>query len=272
MIREPDHAPNYRTSGFSLLIFIVGVCLGTMGCYPTLNGKDKCRDNADCLSDHKCNPDPQSRYGRCMEFTSSGLFRCSSFSPCSVGQICVNGICATGCNSNADCSDTQYCDNGAAHSTNKCIDKKVSTCADTSQCAGYQQCSKGMCVAKPSEQEQQQADPCTVTSSVATSSSGGTATSIAIGTDQCSQFSVCIDGSTQSGGGNAFCTAFPGCPQDGLCPPNSVCNEGYWPDKGRMCLPSMCVADANCESSYTCQEKGYLYLAPSLGLCLPRMP
>ncbi len=273
MNRLPRPGSHSRVS-LICLAFLVVTALGGQACYPSLAGKDKCRNDGDCLLDHRCNLDPQSTLGRCMATTSAGLFRCSTLSPCSSGQICVNGICATGCNSNADCPETQYCDNGSAHSTNKCIDKKVSTCASNGQCAEYQQCSKGMCVAKPTEEERQQAEACTVTStSVGTSA---TASSSAVSTgasaDQCNQFSVCIEGSDNTGAANAFCSAFPGCPQDGLCPPNSVCNEGYWPDKGRMCLPGFCVTNANCESGYECKMQGVLSFSAALGLCMLGMP
>ncbi|MBL8951930.1 MAG: hypothetical protein JNK82_14200 [Myxococcaceae bacterium] len=157
---------------------------------------------------------------------------CSAANKCPSGQFCFNGVCAIGCQSNGDCATDQYCDTMDLGPPFFCKNKTVSTCP-TVACAENQECKNGLCAAKPAPN----APACMPRPD---------------GMDGCDKYSLCLPGDN---GGDAVCYGFPACAQDGSCPTGlvgAVCNAGYIPNKGRMCLTGACRDATHCPSQWKC--------------------
>jgi len=204
---------------FSVLAMILFSCGGKDD-----SSKDKCNTDTDCASGHKCNE------GTCMSYEGGG-FLCSNSNPCPKGQFCFNGLCAIGCTTDDNCANNQYCDTEWEH---MCVNKEVHTCPDT-PCASNQECIKGLCSAKA------ESEKCTPRPD---------------GKDGCDKYSICIDKSdADAKEQDLSCVSFPPCPQDGACPVGTVgavCNEGYIPNKARICLTGLCKSEDNCPSGFNC--------------------
>lgn len=179
----------------------------------------------------------------------SGLepFICSASKPCPSGQFCFNGLCALGCQTNANCAADQYCDTEFDH---LCHNKTVPTCAVSTECASSQVCISGFCSTPPPVT---QCDP----------------NQVASGNDGCDQNSLCVDPS-ETQAADPKCYTFPACAQDKTCPvglQGAVCNDGLIPNKARVCLTGLCRSAANCPSSWTCVK---FNSADVLGVCSNR--
>ncbi len=108
------------------------------------------------------------------------------------------------------------------------------------RCAAGQVCAAGFCVPTPSDQ---------------------ICGTNPFGDDMCGASAVCmsdiiVDGTKQT---NRKCYAFPACGTDGSCPIGShgaVCNvvsdARIFPDKGPVCLATLCLSPANCPSGQRC--------------------
>jgi hypothetical protein len=165
---------------------------------------------------------------------------------CPAGQFCFNGLCAIGCQSNQDCASDQYC---ATDTDGLCHNKQVPTCDGDGDCEGRQVCTQGYCTA-PSESEQQ-CDP------------------NAISNDGCSDTAVCVERD-----GSPECVTLPRCSEDGTCPTGqagAVCNDGYLPDKDKVCLLGACESSSNCPSDWSCvkQQNSVLGFCSSGGFGSP---
>jgi hypothetical protein len=151
---------------------------------------------------------------------------CSSSNPCPSGQFCWNGLCALGCNSNADCAEDQYCD---TEFDRLCHNKTVTTCPET-PCAEGQICRDGLCSTPPEE------TGCTPRPD---------------GHDGCDEYSICLEEEDES----TACYSFPACDHEGNCPigtRGAVCNDGIVPNKAHICLTGLCTGADNCPSSWQC--------------------
>lgn len=191
----------------SLAIFALLFPLAT-GCQPSIgNAEDGSEDGAsDSQSSTPTGGAEDGEFGPCTKSN-----------PCPDGQFCFNGICAIGCQSNADCADDQYCD---TEFDMLCHNKEVSSCPEVA-CAEGQECVNGFCSAGPTEESCMQ---------------------MPNGEDGCGKTALCIPTSEES----AQCYEFPACGEDDSCPKGTngaVCNTGYLPNKGHICLIGAC-ADA----------------------------
>lgn len=172
-----------------------------------------------------------------------GHVLCGNSNPCPSGQFCFNGLCAYGCNSNGDCAADQYCDT-SQYGDRLCHNKTVTTCPGT-PCESNQVCEKGMCSTPPPAT---QCDPAKASS----------------GQDGCDKYSICLQDDQSN---PAKCYTFDACPQDGHCPTGlqgSVCNEGFIPNKSRICLTGLCHEVANCPGGWFCAKGS---ANDVLGLC-----
>lgn len=167
------------------------------------------------------NPGPDASPGDLL-----GGALCSTESPCPDGQFCFNGLCAIGCNSQADCADSQYCD---TEFDRLCHDKVVTVCPDT-PCADSQVCQSGFCSTPPVS------TVCEIRPD---------------GNDGCASNAICIENDQEM----PQCYSFPACPEDGVCPTGifgAVCNDGIFPDKGHICLTSLCQNGSHCPAEHSC--------------------
>jgi hypothetical protein len=175
---------------------------------------------------------------------------CSANNPCPSGQFCFNGLCAIGCQSNANCAADQYCDTEEGGPVSFCKGKTVPTCSSDSQCLSNQRCFEGLCSLKPP------ADPPTCTTGTPDFKDG------------CDNYSVCIDPDDR-GSQKPYCASFPPCPENGVCPVGqggAVCNDDLLPNKGRFCIQGACKVDANCPSQWSCVKP---FTNAVLGFCSP---
>ncbi|HZO13610.1 MAG TPA: hypothetical protein VFB62_10130 [Polyangiaceae bacterium] len=175
--------------------------------------------------------------------TTTGPPVCTALDPCPPGTTCFNGLCAEGCNDRDDCPDGMRCMSDAGQ---LCVDETVTSCPDV-PCASSQVCANGLCSAIPSE------EGCTGPTPFGPS-------------DGCGAQEVCLSTAMVDGQEvNAkVCYTFPFCPEDGPCPVGafgSVCNEGIFPEKNRICLAGMCTSSINCPPAWNCVPafEGVLY-------------
>jgi hypothetical protein len=160
---------------------------------------------------------------------------CTTHSPCPPGGMCFNGICYTGCAKDTDCRPGQYCDTTGDF---LCHEISVSSCPDT-PCATSQVCANGLCSTPPPGMM------CGITSPFQK-------------LDGCGHDAVCLANALVDGmrvPANQ-CYTFPSCSQDGSCPRGSVCNNGIFMDKGRMCLGGVCKVNADCLKGWVCVFAG----------------
>lgn len=163
---------------------------------------------------------------------------------CPTGQFCFNGLCVVGCNSDGDCASNQYCNTDEK----QCANKTVPSCPST-PCGDNQECVNGLCSAKTKTQPAKKDAPGACSITVDSS-------------DGCGKYELCIEPES----GFRQCRAFPPCGQDGSCPVGmvgSVCNDGYLPSKGKICLVGACREDKHCPGSFKCVRLN----GTSLGLC-----
>ncbi|AGC41936.1 hypothetical protein MYSTI_00586 [Myxococcus stipitatus DSM 14675] len=176
---------------------------------------------------------------------------CSASKACPSGQFCFNGLCAIGCQSNANCAADQYCDlEDTGMPAAFCKNKKAGTCSSNSQCLSNQICIEGLCSLKPPE------NPPTCNPNTSDFKDG------------CDTYSVCLDPDDQ-GSQKPYCASFAPCPEDGVCPTGlggAVCNDGYLQNKGRFCMQGLCRENSNCPSSWNCVKP---FSGAVLGFCSP---
>ncbi len=166
-----------------------------------------------------------------------GFEPCSNANPCPDGQFCFNGLCALGCTTDDNCADNQYCDTTSL----LCQNVEVPTCEDADDCFGDQVCVGGLCSTPPVSTE------CMPAGSP----------------DGCGSNAVCF---AEDDEGAAACYTMPACAEDGSCPvglSGATCNDGYFPDKDRICLVGACESQANCPSDWSCVQGAGL----PLGIC-----
>lgn len=159
-------------------------------------------------------------------------FTCSPTRMCPNGQFCFNGLCAIGCQTNANCAADQFCD---TEFDRLCHNRVVPTCTNQSGCASTQVCVSGFCSTPP---PMTQCDPNQVPS----------------GMDGCDMNSLCVD-PVETNVADPKCYSFPACAPDKTCPTGlqgAVCNDGLIPNKGRVCLTGLCRTVANCPSNWAC--------------------
>ena len=156
-----------------------------------------------------------------------GFEPCSNDTPCPDGQFCWNGLCALGCTNNGDCADDQYCDTTSM----LCHNSEVPSCGSIDDCAGDQICVDGLCT----------------TVDDTSCEFGGSP-------DGCESNAVCLED-----GADTVCYTMPACSEDGTCPTGlvgAVCNDGYLPDKDRVCLLGACQSDTHCPDLWSCIAPG----------------
>lgn len=171
---------------------------------------------------------------------------CSASSPCPSGQFCFNGLCAVGCQSNANCAADQYCD---TQYTQACHNKVVKACPET-PCATGQICVSGLCSTPPAAT---QCNPQNVTT----------------GNDGCESNALCIDSvdDEEESKSNPKCYTFPPCGENKTCPvgaQGAVCNDGLIPNKGYVCLTGLCKTSADCPAEWTCSKPN---ASSVIGMC-----
>lgn len=167
---------------------------------------------------------------------AGGFEPCSNDNPCPNGQFCWNGLCAIGCTSNGDCADDQYCDTDLL----LCQNAEVPGCQNADDCFGEQICVQGLCSTPP--------EP--------------TACVVGASPDGCESNAVCFSEDDES----TLCYTMPACAEDGSCPvglAGAVCNDGYLPDKDRICLLGACEDETHCPGAWSCVKPA----EGSLGLC-----
>ncbi|EDM74561.1 putative lipoprotein [Plesiocystis pacifica SIR-1] len=153
---------------------------------------------------------------------------CSDDNACPDGQFCWNGLCAIGCQSDANCAENQYCNTDIM----LCQNTEVPTCDDNDDCASSQVCINGYCSTPPDD------GSCNLEDYL---------------NDGCDSNAVCLveDIETETGA----CYTMPACAEDGSCPvgiEGAVCNEGYLSNKDEICLVGMCEADSHCPTDWNC--------------------
>jgi hypothetical protein len=156
---------------------------------------------------------------------------CSPGMPCNPGKTCVNGVCADGCNTDANCGTGQYCD--LTHQV--CLDDSLTACP-AMPCAATQVCVEGLCGTQPSSQ---QCGPGL------------------FGCDGCMNNELClqnvvVDGKLQS---TPACYVLPTCSTSHPCTVGgmgAICSTGLITGKDDFCIPGGCATDANCPASWTC--------------------
>ncbi len=164
---------------------------------------------------------------------------CTDEDPCPEQQSCVNGLCALGCTTDADCADDQYCDAELDH---VCKADEVPTCSDDDDCAASQICMFGYCVVPPESTDCQ----------------------VDIYMDGCESNAICMEDFDTM---DTACYPMPPCGEDGSCPVGiygAVCNTGYLLDKDAICLLGMCATVEHCPANWFCVR--YTQNDP-LGVC-----
>ncbi len=159
-------------------------------------------------------------------------FTCSASKACPSGQFCFNGLCALGCQNNGQCAADQYCD---TEWDRLCHNRVVPTCADASACASTQLCVSGFCSTPPP------ATQCNPDGAYQ-------------GQDGCASNALCVD-PTSTPAKDPQCYTQPACAPDKTCPvglAGAVCNDGYVPNKGKICLTNICRVDAHCPANWSC--------------------
>ena len=168
---------------------------------------------------------------------------CSAHDTCTGGATCFNGECMSACATPADCATGQYCDT----MDYLCHEKTVAACPAT-PCGSRQLCANGLCSTPPP------GFPCGRNSPFDMS-------------DHCGKDAVCLASAIVNGQrvADKQCYSFPLCPVEGDCPVStsgSICNDGIFPDKSRMCLAGLCKTVANCPAKWLCvysDDKSILY-------------
>jgi hypothetical protein len=157
---------------------------------------------------------------------------CSPGMPCDPGATCVNGLCASGCNTSADCDAGQYCDLTGGQI---CLDNTLTACP-AMPCAPTQVCVEGLCGTVPTGM------------SCGPSPFGG---------DGCMDNELClsnvvVDGTLQA---NPVCYVLPPCSAGHPCTPGgngALCSAGFITGKDDMCIPGGCATDQDCPASWKC--------------------
>ncbi len=157
---------------------------------------------------------------------------CSAGMPCAPGKTCVNGLCASGCNSDSDCGAGQYC---ALSAGQVCTDVTEVACPAT-PCAATQVCVGGLCGTEPTGMQ------------CGASPFGG---------DGCMNNALClgnivVDGKLQT---SSICYELPTCSPTHPCTPGgagALCSTGVIMGKDGLCIPGGCATDQDCPASWTC--------------------
>lgn len=161
------------------------------------------------------------------------MLGCSASQPCPPGTTCHNGACAEGCNSDADCDESEYC---ALESAQVCQPRELPTCPEVA-CAPTQACVQGLCAT-------QTGTPCGPSP-------------FNPGADGCPDDELCL-GQIEVNGvwvETNQCYTLPGCGADYSCPvgaDGAICSFGLLGEKDNFCIPNTCVGPENCPSSMTC--------------------
>ena len=157
-----------------------------------------------------------------------GFEPCTGDNPCPDGLFCFNGLCALGCTNNDNCADDQYCDTSSL----LCQNSEVSGCGGDDDCFGEQLCLEGLCSTSPVSAE------CNPAGSP----------------DGCDSDAVCF---VQDEDETTACYSMPACGEDGSCPlgqGGAVCNDGYLPNKDRICLLGACETTEHCPGDWVCAK------------------
>lgn len=154
---------------------------------------------------------------------------CTARAPCPAGGKCVNGLCHEGCAMDSDCPKEQFCD----MVDYLCHERAVTACPAT-PCATSQICVNGLCSTPPSGQI---CGPSPFTMA-----------------DGCPRTAICLADAMVDGMRvhDHECYTLPDCPPEAQCPHGSICNDGIFPDKARMCLAGICKVPADCLGGWQC--------------------
>ena len=170
---------------------------------------------------------------------------CSTGSDCAAGGVCYDGVCLVPC-SGGSCAAGSYC---APLGEDLCAPSTVTVCPAT-PCNADQICASGLCSTPPP--------------------SGYCGTNPFDPDDGCGAHAICLPGLEVDGTvvEDRRCYSLPPCPADGDCPTGTdgaLCNDGYFADKDRFCMPGMCVtAAADCPADWHCIMRNS---APPIGYC-----
>jgi hypothetical protein len=171
---------------------------------------------------------------------------CRSNDDCDPGELCYGNACLAPCGGGA-CDPGFYC--FGTGSGGYCAPGVVATCPAT-RCNADQVCASGLCSAPPP------------TSFCGTNPF---ATDDGCGTDAICLPGIEVDGTVDA---DRRCYALPPCPENGDCPTGThgaLCNDGYFADKARFCMPGLCLtAAADCPSGWHCIMRNS---APLIGYC-----
>src|SRR5580692_2580284 len=157
---------------------------------------------------------------------------CSTDMPCAPGKTCVDGLCAAGCNSDADCGAGEYC---ALSGGQVCQSTTLIACPAT-PCAPTQVCVGGICGTEPT---------------------GNGCGESPFGTDGCMANALClgnivVDGMLQT---MSICYELPPCSSAHPCTvggAGALCSMGVIMNKDSMCIPGACATNQDCPPSWTC--------------------
>ncbi|HEY1959871.1 MAG TPA: Dickkopf N-terminal cysteine-rich domain-containing protein [Polyangiaceae bacterium] len=208
---------------------------------------------AQCSSNNDCGLGGYCQDGYCDELRvctqcTGGCQTCNSNAQCSPGEVCDNGACAT-CSSDSQCGPSAKC--AATHTSVQC------TCSQTSDCASGETCQSGICAPlpvmgcnDPDPMNRCQTGQACINGSCGACSSFEDCNTNPDGLLGSLQGLACINGAcaactanSQCGGGQACVGGTCGtCVVDAQCGASGKCSDGY----------CVCSTDAQCDSGQRC--------------------
>ncbi|MCO4761133.1 MAG: hypothetical protein KC502_06485 [Myxococcales bacterium] len=221
-----------KVSGLCKYTFRTGSCVTATGCTSDASCKlglcqgtpiaNCCKLNGNCNDGNPCSIDSCDKStGQCSHAPVSGL-GCGDGSKCTVGDVCVGGLCKgaayLGCDDDKPCT-LDYClsQTGCHH-----LLTVTGLCSDDDPCNGIEHCSVGGCLPGVAP-DCDDGKPCTL--------------------DLCEKAKGCVSAFKQPG---TSCDDGSGCTTTDQCDGLGTCVGT--PTKGAGC----CTSDAACDDGYAC--------------------